>query len=151
MLIDRADDGLRIADFGLALAFGRERFGGASSRSGTPGFAAPEQLLGEPVDYRADLYSLSAVACYTLTGRAPFPALTVETIVAQQAAAGVLPDLAEQRPDLDWIIPLLSQGLSFRPADRPASAEEYSYALRRAIRKWRANPIRRIRDMLRRD
>jgi serine/threonine protein kinase len=49
-----------IADFGLALALQRpDWYGGASSHSGTPEFAAPEQLLGEHVDDRADLYSLT--------------------------------------------------------------------------------------------
>src|SRR5207245_5045293 len=41
------DGRLRITDFGLALALRGDRFGGATSRSGTPQFAAPEQLLGE--------------------------------------------------------------------------------------------------------
>src|SRR5947207_15488419 len=59
MLIE-PDGRLRITDFGLALALrGDGRFGGATSRSGTPQFAAPEQLLGERVDQRADLYSLA--------------------------------------------------------------------------------------------
>src|SRR5438046_9790700 len=62
MLIE-PDGRLRITDFGLALALrGDARFGGATSRSGTPQFAAPEQLLGERVDQRADLYSLAATA-----------------------------------------------------------------------------------------
>src|SRR5712691_11652285 len=64
MLIE-PDGRLRITDFGLALALrGGARFGGATSRSGTPQFAAPEQLLGERVDQRADLYSLGAVAYF---------------------------------------------------------------------------------------
>src|SRR2546429_3869255 len=59
MLIE-PDGRLRITDFGLALALrGDTRWGGATSRSGTPLFAAPEQLLGERVDQRADLYSLA--------------------------------------------------------------------------------------------
>jgi len=149
MLIDRSDGGLRIADFGLALALGRDRFGGASSQSGTPGFASPEQLMGEPVDNRADLYSLTAVAYYALTGRAPFPAATLETIVAQQAA-GLLPDLGARRPDLDWLVPVLAKGAAFRPSDRYGSAADYAQALRRALRRWRANPIRRLRAFLRR-
>src|SRR5690349_12605685 len=54
MLIE-PDGRLRITDFGLALALrGDGRSGGAASRSGTPQFAAPEQLLGERVDQRAD-------------------------------------------------------------------------------------------------
>ena len=50
------DGRLRITDFGLALALrGDGRYGGATSRSGTPQFASPEQLLGEKVTPRADL------------------------------------------------------------------------------------------------
>src|SRR5205823_6892555 len=71
MLIE-PDGRLRITDFGLALALRGDRFGGATSRSGTPQFAAPEQLLGERVDPRTDLYSLGAVAYFALLGRPPF-------------------------------------------------------------------------------
>src|SRR5438874_762153 len=71
MLIE-PDGRLRITDFGLALALrGDGRFGGATSRSGTPQFAAPEQLLGERVDQRADLYSLAAASYFALLGRPP--------------------------------------------------------------------------------
>ena len=45
--------GLQITDFGLALALRGGRFGGATSQSGTPQFASPEQLLGERVDQRS--------------------------------------------------------------------------------------------------
>src|SRR5438093_4044008 len=56
------DGRVRITDFGLALALrGDGRYGGATSRSGTPQFASPEQLLGEEVTPRPDLYSLGAV------------------------------------------------------------------------------------------
>ncbi len=78
------DGRLRITDFGLALALRGERFGGATSRSGTPQFAAPEQLLGERVDPRTDLYSLGAVAYFALLGRPPFDSISPEAILAQQ-------------------------------------------------------------------
>src|SRR5690606_6871813 len=64
LLLER-DGSVRSTDFGLALALrGESRFGGATSQSGTPQFASPEQLRGERVDQRTDLYSLAAVACF---------------------------------------------------------------------------------------
>ena len=82
MLIE-PDGSLRITDFGLALAL-RGKFGGATSQSGTPQYASPEQLLGERVDQRSDLYSLAAVAYYALLGTPPFPGHTPEQILAKQ-------------------------------------------------------------------
>ncbi|HKC48070.1 MAG TPA: serine/threonine-protein kinase [Gemmatimonadales bacterium] len=98
MLIE-PDGRLRITDFGLALALRGERFAGATSRSGTPQFAAPEQLLGERVEQRADLYSLGVVAYFTLLGRPPFEGTTPEAILAKQTV-DALPPLREARPDV---------------------------------------------------
>ena len=92
MLLDSTGS-LKITDFGLALALrGAGRFGGATSQSGTPQFASPEQLLGEKVDQRTDLYSLAAVAFYALLGRPPFTGRHVAEILAKQTADR-LPDL----------------------------------------------------------
>ena len=82
MLIDPAGS-VQITDFGLALAL-RGKYGGATSQSGTPQFASPEQLLGERVDQRSDLYSLAAVVYYALLGTPPFPGATTEQVLAQQ-------------------------------------------------------------------
>src|SRR5437763_12359426 len=95
MLIE-PDGRLRITDFGLALALRGDRFGGATSRSGTPQFAAPEQLLGERVDQRTDLYSLGAVAYFALLGRPPFDGVTPESILARQTTDD-LPPLTDDR------------------------------------------------------
>jgi serine/threonine-protein kinase len=65
-MLTEPDGNLRITDFGLALALRPGKFGGATSQSGTPMFASPEQLLGERVDQRSDLYSLAAVAWFAL-------------------------------------------------------------------------------------
>ncbi|MSR05704.1 MAG: serine/threonine protein kinase [Gemmatimonadetes bacterium] len=147
IMLDGADGGVRIADFGLALAFGGERFGGASSsRAGTPEFAAPEQLMGENVDARADLYSLSAVGYFALTGNPPYPGGTIESIAARQAAE-LLPDLSEERKDVpDWLGEILEKGASHRPADRFQTADEYAATLRRAIQWWQVNPMRWVKE-----
>jgi serine/threonine-protein kinase len=120
---------LRITDFGLALALRGDRFGGATSRSGTPQFAAPEQLLGERVDPRTDLYSLGAVAYFTLLGRAPFEGPTPEAILAMQTTDNV-PALREARPDVSREIEeVLRRAVRGDPAQRFPNAAAFREAL----------------------
>lgn len=128
--------GLRITDFGLAMALrGQGKYGGASSRSGTPQFAAPEQLLGEKVDVRTDLYSIAAVAVFLLLGTPPFTGNTPEAVLAKQTT-NALPDLRRERPEvgeeMERVLRLALQ------ADRNArypTATEFLQALNRAVRR----------------
>ncbi len=135
------DGRLRITDFGLALALrGDAAFGGATSRSGTPQFAAPEQLLGEHVDPRADLYALGAVAYFALLGRPPFEGPTPEAILARQTTEA-LPSLTEERPDVPREIEaVLDRALRSDPNERYPSAKAFREALRGATedttRRW---------------
>jgi serine/threonine-protein kinase len=139
------DGRLRITDFGLALALRGERFGGATSRSGTPQFAAPEQLLGERVDHRADLYSLAAVVYCALLGRPPFAGTTPEAILAQQTTES-LPDLAEHRDDVpDELVRILRRSLAGDPARRYPSAK----AFRDDVRAVTGGVLRRLIGLLR--
>jgi len=132
MLIER-DGGLRITDFGLALALrGAGKYGGATSQSGTPQFASPEQLLGERVDQRTDLYSLGAVAAFALLGRPPFPGNTTEQILSRQST-NQLPDLTAERSDVaEAVAAVLYRALDAAPEERFASAAEFLQALNRA-------------------
>jgi serine/threonine-protein kinase len=127
------DGSLRITDFGLALALrGAGKYGGATSQSGTPQFASPEQLLGERVDQRSDLYSLAAVAYYALLGTPPFPGLTPEQVLARQTTnqfpvtEGVRHDVP---PEL-WDV--LDRALRAEVEARYPSAAEFLQALNRA-------------------
>jgi serine/threonine-protein kinase len=150
VLIQHEDGSVRITDFGLALAFqSAGQHGGASSHSGTPEFAAPEQLLGEPVDHRADLYALSVVAFFALTGVPPFGAGPVESIVARQTV-GHLPDVKAFRSDVpDAVLAVLTKGAERFAADRYASASEYAAALQEALQPWWNRPLGVLRDVLR--
>lgn len=127
---------LRITDFGLAVALaGHGRFGGATSRSGTPQFASPEQLSGERVDGRSDLYSLAAAAVYALLGYPPFTGATPEAILARQTTEQ-LPDLRDARPDLGGeVAKVLRQSLKADPNARYPTAGEFLSALNRAYRR----------------
>jgi serine/threonine protein kinase len=121
---------LRITDFGLALALrAGARFAGATSRSGTPQFAAPEQLLGERVDQRADLYSLGAVAYFALLGTPPFTGTTPEQILARQTA-DELPALRSSRRGVSREFEdVLRRALRSDPNERFHSAGAFRAAL----------------------
>ncbi|HLZ46264.1 MAG TPA: serine/threonine-protein kinase [Gemmatimonadales bacterium] len=133
MLIE-PDGRLRITDFGLALALrGGVRFGGATSRSGTPQFAAPEQLLGERVDQRADLYSLAAVVYFVLLGKPPFSGKTPEQILARQTIDDVPPLATERRDVPRELEDVLRRALHSDPAERFHSAGAFQAAARSAL------------------
>ncbi|MGI9042253.1 MAG: serine/threonine-protein kinase [Gemmatimonadales bacterium] len=134
------DGSLQITDFGLALAL-RGKFGGATSQSGTPQFASPEQLLGERVDQRSDLYSLAAVAYYALLGKAPFPGLTVEQVLAKQTT-NQLPTSRGAREDVsDALERALDRALSAEVEARYPSAAEFLQAVNRATDNSGLEPV----------
>ena len=146
MLIDRTGS-VQITDFGLALAL-RGKFGGATSQSGTPQFASPEQLLGERVDQRSDLYSLAAVAYYALLGTPPFPGITVEQVLAKQTT-NQFPTSRGQRDDVSEALEqVLDRALSADVSERYPSAAEFLQALNHAVgapagSRWPTGPGRR--------
>ncbi len=135
ILIPRSG-GLKITDFGLALALrGQGKFGGASSRSGTPHFASPEQLLGDKIDIRTDLYSLAAVAYFALLGYPPFAGSRPEVVLAKQTT-NQLPDLVKERPEIGpEVAHVLRQALQADRNARYPTASEFLQALNRGARR----------------
>jgi serine/threonine-protein kinase len=131
LLIEDGTGVVQIADFGLAIALQvKEGFLGASSQSGTPDFAAPEQLLGERVDHRTDIYSLTLVGFYALTGLLPFGSAPVDAILARRAA-GEMPELLTQRPGVpERLLRVFARGAARDPEQRFTSASEFAIALR---------------------
>ena len=71
-------DSVKVVDFGIALVEGpaASRLTRAGAMLGTPAYMAPEQLLGGPVDARADLYSFGVILKEMLTGHHPLSAST---------------------------------------------------------------------------
>ena len=132
---------LRITDFGLAIALrGQGKFGGATSQSGTPRFASPEQLLSERVDGRSDLYSLAAVAYFALLGRPPFEGNTPVQVLAQQTT-NQPPGLAEARADVgEEVEAVLRRALRADVNARYPTAGEFLAALNRAVKRDATSP-----------
>jgi serine/threonine protein kinase len=131
---------LQITDFGLALAI-RGKYSGASSQSGTPQFASPEQLLGERVDQRSDLYSLAAVAYYAFLGTPPFPGRTVEQVLAQQTT-NQFPTSRGRRDDVSEALEqVLDRALSVDVEERYSSAAEFLQAVNHAAGTSGREPV----------
>ena len=129
---------LLLTDFGLVkiVAEGRApqvRLTGAGAPVGTPDYMAPEQVIGEEVDSRADLYSLGVILYQMVTGTTPFQGETPMQIAAQhlqipppspQMLRQDLPIFAEQ---------VMLKALAKRPADRYRTAQDLANAFRQAL------------------
>jgi len=115
----------RIADFGIAHAMGARH----ATASGTPAFAAPEQLLGEEQGVATDLFAAGAIVHFALTGRPPFEGSDSRTILAAQLA-GRMDLRGFDEPLAEW----LRHALAADPADRFADAETMRAAWRTVAR-----------------
>ncbi|WP_432059533.1 protein kinase domain-containing protein [Streptomyces sp. S1] len=69
---------LRLSDFGISMRKGEPRLTETNYVVGTPGYFAPEQLLGAEPDFTADLFAVGLVALYLLQGRKPDSQALVE-------------------------------------------------------------------------
>jgi serine/threonine-protein kinase len=97
ILLEHATGRALLADFGIArVADSSLTAPGASL--GTPGYMSPEQVGGEPVDARSDIYSLGVVAFHALSGRLPFEGDTPQSVLAMHLAKPP-PSVTRFRPD----------------------------------------------------
>jgi serine/threonine-protein kinase len=122
-----------VADFGLARAPLADQLG-ANDMAGTPAYMSPEQLRGEPLDARSDIFTLGLLAFEMLTGRSPFEGGSSVTksraILRAPPESLVVPALPGGFVrELDRV---LARALAKAPADRFASASEFAAALRAA-------------------
>lgn len=96
---------------------------------GTAEYMAPEQINGEPVDARTDVYALGVVLFQMLTGEAPFQSTTVQGLLFQHVHTPPRP-LREINPYVsDTLAYIVARALAKAPAARFQSAEEMAQAL----------------------
>ncbi len=126
---------LLLTDFGLVKIISegqhtQTRLTGVGVPVGTPDYMAPEQVMGEGVDSRADLYSLGVILYQMITGTTPFQGETPMQIAAQHLQ---IPPPSPQmlRPELPIAAEqVILRALAKRPADRYATAHELADAFR---------------------
>jgi tRNA A-37 threonylcarbamoyl transferase component Bud32 len=94
-IIVQPDDRIKVLDFGLACPAGTEDF----SNPGTGHYMAPEQITGDPVDARADVYALGITAFEMLTGQRPFPEVEAKALLNLHLTRDVM-DPAVLKPDI---------------------------------------------------
>jgi serine/threonine-protein kinase len=122
----------KVVDFGIAKAL-TDAPQDALTRSGlvigTPEYMSPEQLLGDPVDARADIYSLGCILYQMLTGEAAFAAESREQMIRRRLHEAP-PHVRDLLPDLPRRLDtLIVHMLARSPKDRLASAAEARDAL----------------------
>lgn len=131
IMYDAATDTVKVTDFGIA------RITDSSKTKtgmvlGTPSFMSPEQLAGQRVDGRSDLYSLGVTLFQLLTGTLPFRADSMAALM-YQIANEPPPDPRQHRPELPAAVAaVLMRSMAKKASERYATGAELAADLRRA-------------------
>ncbi|HTL32534.1 MAG TPA: serine/threonine-protein kinase [Kofleriaceae bacterium] len=131
------DGTVKILDFGIAKlssTLGGGNLTQIGAQIGTPAYMAPEQIRGEDVDGRTDIYAAGVVLYEALTGRHPFEAKS-EYEMLNGHLESPPPRLSARRKDAPAVLePIIQKALAKKMDDRYASAAELSAALDEAAR-----------------
>jgi serine/threonine-protein kinase len=142
IMIARGRDGadlVKVVDFGIAKAAGSEnqKVTKTGLVVGTPEYMSPEQLAGDKLDGRSDIYSLALVAFNMMTGKLPFQAES-----AQESMIMRLTDepktLQEMKPDTSWppeVQNVMRKALQRRREDRYNKAADFGQELWTAVER----------------
>ena len=130
-------DCVKVVDFGIAKAAGIEaqKVTRTGLVIGTPEYMSPEQIAGDPLDARSDIYSLGLVAFNILTGRMPFPSKTAQESVIMRLTEPPV-RLAQMRPQIAWtpaVQQVMDKALQRDASLRYATANEFGRALSAAV------------------
>ncbi len=127
----QVDGSIKVVDFGLARVAQASPLTQSGGVMCTPDYASPEQLRGEELDRRTDIYSTGALAYEVFTGRRPFQG------DSGSVSAVILKVISEPAPpmDISWsrrfpeIERIVARAMSKAPEDRYASADAMRHAL----------------------
>jgi len=130
-------DFVKVLDFGLAKVAEREELSESTDRGaivGTPYYMSPEQIRGDDVDARADIYSLGALMYRVVTGEHPFTAKTPVGVLTKHLTADLQPP-SERAPELELasrVDDIICRALAKKPEHRFANSTELMDALEAA-------------------
>lgn len=113
----------KIMDFGIAGAPATEDDGGQGV-VGTPGYIAPELLLGRGADHRADIYALGVVAYEMLAGVHPFQSDSQQQVLMKQLGSDSLNVLMARPEAPEDLVAFIKRATALEPSLRYESCEE---------------------------
>jgi eukaryotic-like serine/threonine-protein kinase len=133
----RKDGIVQIMDFGLAKLYSSKdisRLTKAGTTLGTMGYMSPEQIQGQDVDHRTDIFSLGVVLYELFAGQSPFKGIHEAALVYEIVNTDV-PPISESKPEIDPELDrLILECLEKDPPDRCQSAAELARNLRKLKR-----------------
>ncbi len=115
---------VKVLDFGLAV---HSSIKPQKTVSGTPNYMSPEQVLGEGVDGRSDIYAIGCIMFECLSGAPPFLEFNTERVLNKQLIA--LPPMHEIPKTAQVLSPIVSKCLAKNRSDRYATVTSLSKAL----------------------
>ena len=124
---------VKVGDFGLSIStLARDVQDDVSGRGfqGTPQFASPEQLRGEPLDVRSDIYAVGATLYYLLTGQPPFEAKDLRELVQKVTAQTPKSPRVLRSEIPSALASVVLRCLAKTPSERPASYADLARDLR---------------------
>jgi serine/threonine protein phosphatase PrpC len=130
---------IKVVDFDIARGPAEEEGAGVTRHGfvvGTPEYMSPEQLTGDPLDARSDVYALALILVRMLTGRLPFPGTTAQEVMLQRLTedpatlASLLPEGTSLPPALEAVV---QRGLARRVEDRTPSAGSLAREVNQAL------------------
>jgi eukaryotic-like serine/threonine-protein kinase len=135
--IIRLADGktIKLADFGIAHVAAGDAMDATTAGTimGTPHYMSPEQARGEKIDARSDLWAVGVILYYLLTGKRPFNADSIATLLLRITQEAPKP-VGELRADIPASLRrVIARSLNKQPDKRFQSGQELSEALARVL------------------
>lgn len=149
ILIDHRTGRAMVTDFGIARVIEAAPLTATGLLLGTAQYMSPEQIVGESVDARSDVYSLGVVAFHALTARFPFQSETASAVLVAHVTKTPprLHDVAPSVPPA--LADVVDRCLAKEPGDRFQSAADLRTALNQAgAAPLRARPAAAATDLL---